>query len=126
MKAFVSLLCLVALMLVNGCASTQPSRDLIVPRLQDIRAGEIPPRIDQIGLGDTPAYYIYMQGHAGEQVTVQIRELSSGTIIEKQMLKVSPGPEHFPSSRKLHAGSYRAELIHSGSMIDSAKFNVYK
>ena len=81
-----------------------------------------PLRLESFGPGDVVTLYVY--GYDGETVTVVIRDMLTGKLVETRsdyIARDRTGGMHYPD---LGSGSYLAHLSINGTIVDTWKFTV--
>lgn len=124
MKRLLACFVLGSLVLVcAGCAAT-PQKGLTMTRFHDIRPTEAPPPTDVFGPGEVPSAYVY--GYDGQAVTIEIYDITTGTLVKKQMTFIPKDKDYYLVLSDLPPGSYKAVINTGGTSRDMKLFKIQK
>jgi hypothetical protein len=116
-------LCLAVFMGCEIIPTRPPASNFFVARLQDCKLGaEIPPR-DQFAAGEVPTLVVV--NYAGRTVTIRVNDAITGRSFYNNTVYVPQDrPTAWWSINNLPTGSYKAELVMEGTLLQTCEFAV--
>jgi hypothetical protein len=122
MKRMLACVALWAMVLLfPGCATT-PDQGMIMTGFQSIKPNESPPPADVFGPGEVPSAYVY--GYDNQPVTIDIYDISTGTLMKRQTSFVPKGKDYYWVLPVLPPGSYKAILSMGGTAQETKLFSI--
>jgi len=108
---------------IYGC-STAPVQGIHMSRNEDVEAGNETLTVSQFGPDDIPA--VVVTGCGGHNVTVLIKNISSGAVVKTYKEYVPEDWVRWWWFKDLPGGSYRAELVVQGKVKARTEFVITK
>ena len=107
-----------------SCASTAPKLKgkMHTTRLIDANAGKHNIHIDNFGAGETPALVI--RGYSGQSITIKLFDITSGNIVNEQIIYRADGKAKWIWWNNLPSGSYQAVIFARGISHAAKTFSV--
>jgi hypothetical protein len=119
-KRLSAVLAFIVVVFMSGCAAIP--QDIHMSRQVDVKAGNYSIRVDRYAAGEIPT--VVVTGCGGHNVTVQIIDLSTGSVVKTYKDYVPENWNKWWWFNDLPKGSYKAALIIEGEMKASVTFKI--